>query len=80
MLAVSLIAIPIAAYIWLLLRAADDERTGWDNHPVFPDAAAHRPYSWGDDESVYRWLIKDPEWGQTLADIDALPTTQEPVG
>lgn len=30
------ISIPLAAYIWILLRAADDDRTGWDReHPTY---------------------------------------------
>lgn len=77
MIAVALIVLPLAAYIWILLRAADDERTGWD-HPRCAPTHAH-PYSWGGDEDTYRWLIAGTEWADTLADIDRLPTVQEPT-
>lgn len=74
MLAVAMIAIPVAAYIWILLRAADDDRTGWDNPEIAPRHAA--PYSWGDDEDTYPWLVAD-EWRATLAEIHRLPTVEE---
>lgn len=78
MIAVAMIAIPLAAYIWILLRAADDDRTGWDNPRCAPTHA--HPYSWGGDEDTYRWLIARDGWRATLEEIDALPTTEERVG
>lgn len=83
MIAVALIALPLAVYIWMLLRAADDERTGWepDEHPTFAPRHAQpgEPYSWGADETTYRWLLKDAGLEPTLAEIRALPTAEERV-
>lgn len=79
MIAVALIALPIALYIWLLCRAADDERTGWD-HPTFAPPHCQRPYNWGIDDTTYRWLLARDGWRATLEEIDALPTTEERVG
>lgn len=77
MIAVAMIAVPLAAYIWLLLRAADDDRTGWDN-PTFAPRHAQPPYSWGDDEAAYPWLIA-AGWAETLDEIEQLPTVEEPA-
>lgn len=77
MIAVAMIAVPLAAYIWLLLRAADDDRTGWD-HPRYGPAHCQAPYSWGQDEDAYPWLIAGG-WADTLDDIDRLPTVEEPA-
>lgn len=76
MIAVTLIVLPLAAYIWILLRAADDGRTGWDN-PRYAPTHAH-PYSWGGDEDTYPWLIAGG-WAETLDEIERLPTVEEPT-
>lgn len=72
MTALLIVGAPVALYIiWRLLRAADDEITGWDR------VVSPAPFDWAAIEDLYLDLdLRASVFASTLRDVERLPELQ----